>query len=108
MAAARKRAVRPVDVALKRLLELVGKGAAPARMPREASAIIAEWRAAPDADPEAVAEQLSELREQLDAGVADAEERVSDADASEPAAVKQAALTLAAMIATREAARDER
>ena len=100
----RKRPVRPVDAALKRLLELVGKGAAPARMAREASAIIAEWRAAPEADQDAVAEQLADLREQLDAGVADAEERVSDADSSEPAAVKQANLILAAMIATREAA----
>jgi len=102
--AARKRTVRPVDAALKRLLELVGKGAAPARMAREASAIIAEWRDAPDADPDAIAEQLSELREQLDAGVADAEERLSDADSSEPAVVKQAQLILASMQATREAA----
>ena len=101
--AARKRPVRPVDAALKRLLELIAKGAAPARMAREATAIIAEWRAAPEADPDAVAEQLAELREQLDAGVADAEERVSDADSSEPAAVKQAGLSLAAMLATREA-----
>lgn len=102
--AGRKRPARPVDVALKRLLELVGKGATPARMAREASAIIGEWRDMPDADQDAVAEQLAELREQLDAGVADAEERVSDVDSSEPAAVKQAALTLAAMRATREAA----
>ena len=39
----------------------------------------------------------------LATGVADAEEQVADVDSGEPAAVKQAAATLAALRATQEA-----
>jgi len=43
------------------------------------------------------------LREQIVAGMADAEEQVSYVDAGEVAAVKQASLTLAALQASRDA-----
>jgi hypothetical protein len=46
------------------------------------------------------------LREQIAAGVGDAEEQLADVDSSEPAAVRQAQATLAALVATRDAARD--
>jgi malonyl CoA-acyl carrier protein transacylase len=62
------------------------------------------FRQAPEADPAEVRDWLGELREQIVAGVENAEEQVADADTSEPAAVKQAALTLAALVATRDAA----
>ena len=94
---------RPVDAALQRLLELVAKGVQPTRMAREVEVIVAEWHGTPGADPAETRQRLDELAEQVVAGVADAEEQVSDADSSEPAAVKQAGLTLAALLATRDA-----
>jgi hypothetical protein len=84
-------------------MALVAKGVPPARMAREVEVIVGEWRGAEDADPFETKERLDELLEQIAAGVADAEEQVSDADTSEPAAVKQAGLTLAALVATRDA-----
>lgn len=104
MAARKPPRVKPVDAALRRLMELAGKGVPPGRMAREVEAIAAAWRAAPEADPAEVQEWLGELREQIVAGVENAEEQVADADTSEPAAVKQAAQTLAALVATRDAA----
>lgn len=103
MAARRQARVSPVDTALQRLLALVAKGVQPTRMGREVEVIVAEWRGTPGADPGETKDWLNELREQIVAGVADAEEQVSDADSSEPAAVKQAGLTLAALVATRDA-----
>ncbi len=104
MAARRKRPARPVDAAIARLLALAAKGVAPHRMAREVEVIVAEWQGAAEADPDETRERLDELREQIVAGVADAEEQVADVDSSEPAAVKQAGLTLAALVATRDAA----
>jgi hypothetical protein len=72
-------------------------------MAREVEVIVAEWLGHPEAEPSEVKEQLDELREQIIAGVADAEEQLSDIDASEPGAVKLAGATLAALIATRDA-----
>ncbi len=46
---------------------------------------------------------LDELREQIVTGVGDAEEQVSYVDASDPGVVKQASLTLAALVASRDA-----
>ena len=94
---------RPLEAAITRLMALVAKGVAPHRMAREVEIIAAEWTAAPDADATEVRERLDELRERIAAGVADAEEQVSDVDSSEPAAVKQAAATLAGLVATRDA-----
>jgi tryptophanase len=53
--------------------------------------------------PSEVRERLDELREQIIAGVADAEEQLSYVDASEAVAVKQAQLTLAGLVATKDA-----
>jgi hypothetical protein len=107
MAARKPRAARPVDAALKRLLALAGRGVSPSRMAREVDVIVAEWRqAAAGEDGADIKDQLDELREQLVAGVAAAEEAVSDVDASDAGAVKQAGHLLAALVATRDAAHE--
>lgn len=95
--------MRPLDAALARLLTLAGKGVPPHRMGREVEGIVAEWRAAPGSDPHEIREHLKEMHDQLTQGVADAEEQVRDTDAADAPAVKQAAITLAALTATREA-----
>jgi hypothetical protein len=95
--------VRPVEAAAQRLLALVAKGVAPHRMAREVELIVAGWAEAPEAEPGLVREQLDALRELLLAGIADAEEQVADVDPGEAGAVKQAAATLAALVATRDA-----
>lgn len=104
MAARRQPRVRPVDAAIVRLMALAAKGVQPQRMAREVEVIVAEWLRAPDADPSEAKAWLNELREQIAIGVGDAEEQVSDIDTSEPAAVRQAQATLAALVATRDAA----
>jgi len=105
MAARKQRAPRPIDAALTRLLALAAKGVPPSRMAREVELIVAEWVGAASTDERIdVRERMDELLEQLTAGVSDAEEQVASIDASEPAAVKQADLTLATLIATRDAA----
>ncbi|HYZ33419.1 MAG TPA: hypothetical protein VE684_14205 [Crenalkalicoccus sp.] len=107
MAARKPRAARPVDAALQRLLALAGRSVAPNRMPREVGAIVAEWRqGSAGEDGIELKEQLEELREQLMAGVAAAEEAVSDVDSSEAGAVKQAGHMLAGLVATRDAAQE--
>lgn len=95
--------MRPVDAAIVRLMALAAKGVQPPRMAREVEIIVAEWLRAPKADPAEVRGWLDELREQVAVGVGDAEEQLSDIDTSEPAAVKQAQGTLAALAATRDA-----
>ena len=77
-------------------------------MAREVGVIVAEWLGAPDAEAEDVRARLDELREQLAAGVSDAEEQVSYVDPDESAAVKQAGITLAALVATRDAVEEAR
>ena len=104
MAVKRARPVKPVNAALSRLLALAAKGVVPMRMAREVEGIVAEWQAVPEADPYEIRERLGEMREQLLQGVADAEEQVSDTDAADAPAVKQAGITLAALVATRDAA----
>jgi hypothetical protein len=104
MAARRQPRVRPVDAAIVRLMALAAKGVQPQRMAREVEVIVAEWLRAPEADPSEARAWLDELREQIAIGVGDAEEQLSDIDTSEPAAVKQAQATLAALVATRDAA----
>ena len=53
--------------------------------------------------PKDVRIRLDELHEQLASGVVDAEEQVSYVDPDEAAAVKQAGVTLSALVATRDA-----
>ncbi|NOG71248.1 hypothetical protein [Roseicella sp. DB1501] len=107
MAARKPRAARPVDTGLQRLLALAGRGVSPNRMAREVDAIAAEWRRGVEGeDGTDLKEQMDELREQLVAGVAAAEEAMSDVDASDAGAVKQARHMLAALTATRDAAEE--
>ncbi len=102
--AARHRAVmRPLDAALVRLQAMAARGVQPRRMAREVEVIVSEWLGLAEADPAAVRSRLDELRELLAAGVSDAEEQVSYVDPAEAAAVKQAGITLAALVATRDA-----
>ncbi|HEV7266167.1 MAG TPA: hypothetical protein VGN83_14790 [Falsiroseomonas sp.] len=96
--------MRPVDSAIVRLMALAAKGVQPPRMAREVEVIVAEWLRAPEADPSEAKAWLDELREQIAIGVGDAEEQLCDIDTSEPAAVRQAQATLAALVATRDAA----
>lgn len=103
MGARRQARVRPVDAAIVRLMALVAKGVPPHRIAREVEMIVAEWLREPDADPSDAKTWLDELREQIVAGVADAEEQVTYVDPGEAAAVKQAGLTLAALQASRDA-----
>ena len=106
--AAKRRAVRPLDAALVRLQAMAARGVQPARMAREVGLIVAEWLDAVDADPAEVRSRLDELGEQLAAGVIDAEEQVSYVDPDEAGAVKQAGITLAALVATRDAVEQAR
>jgi hypothetical protein len=86
-------------------MALAAKGVKPERMAREVEIISAEWRRTPENDPAEVMAWLDELFGQLGAAVQDAEEWLADVDRSEPAAVRQAQATLAALVATRDAAR---
>ncbi len=101
--AARKQAMRPLDAASMRLQAMAARGVQPARMAREVDLVVAEWLGAADAEPDEIRSRLDELRELLASGVIDAEEQVSYVDPDEQAAVKQAGLTLAALVATRDA-----
>lgn len=103
MAARQRAAMRPLDAALVRLQAMAARGVQPTRMAREVELIVAEWLGDPSADPDEVKVRLEELREQLASGVVDAEEQVSYVDPDEAAAVKQAGITLAALVATRDA-----
>ena len=103
MAARQRATVRPLDAALMRLQALAARGVRPSRMAREVQIIVAEWQAA-EADRSALIKaRLDDLHEQLASGVIDAEEQVSYVDRDEAGAVKQASLTLAALVATRDA-----
>jgi len=90
----------PVDAALARLAEQAGRGVQPARMAREVDAVVAGWLdPASGADPDEVAERLAVLHEQLAAGTSDAAEQLADVDSSDGAAVRQAGLVHAALVA---------
>lgn len=101
MAAKRQVVVRPLQAALLRLQALAARGVQANRMAREVEVIVGEWQAS--AEPSDMKEWLEELHEQLANGVVDAEEQVSYVDPGEAAAAKQAQLTLAALVATRDA-----
>ena len=94
----------PVDAALARLAEQAGRGVQPARMAREVDAVLAAWLdPASGADAEVVAERLAILHEQLSAGASDAAEQVADVDSGDAAAVRQARLVRAALVAALDA-----
>lgn len=103
MAARQRAAMRPLDAALVRLQALAARGVKPTRMAREVEMIVSEWLGEAGADPDEVKTRLDDLHEQLASGVVDAEEQVSYVDPDEAAAVKQAGITLAALVVTRDA-----
>jgi hypothetical protein len=103
MATQTRAGMRPVDAATVRLMELAAKGFPAHRIAREVEIIIAGWLREPDAGPLTAKSWLEEMREQIVVGVADAEEQVSYVDPEDTAAAKQAALTLAALQASRDA-----
>ena len=98
-----QRPMRPLDAALLRLQAMAARGVQPGRMAREVGVIVAEWLAVADADANEIGARLDDLHEQFAAGVIDAQEQVSYVDPDETAAVKQAEITLAALVATRDA-----
>jgi len=101
---ARKQArVGPVNAAIARLMALTAKAVPPHRIAREVEIIVTEWLGGPEVDRSDAKTWLDELREQIVAGVVDAEEQVSYVDPGEATALKQASLTLAALVATRDA-----
>ena len=91
------KAASPLAAALERLSKLSGAGTAPDRMTRATEKLLADWQADPDLAPDALAERLESLRENLAAGVADAEEQAGDVDTGDKAATRQAAATLAGL-----------
>lgn len=104
MAARKPRAVHPLGAALARLAELAAKGMPPGRMAREVDVIVAGWLGdVGPGGPTGVRERLGELRDQLSAGVSEAEEQLADVDRSEPAAVRHAGQVHAALVASRDA-----
>ncbi|NCY26826.1 MAG: hypothetical protein EBX37_18950 [Alphaproteobacteria bacterium] len=92
--------MNPVDAALVRLADQAGRGVQPARMAREVEAVLAGWLdPAGGVDAEVVAERLAVLHEQLSVGASDAAEQVADVDSSDSAAMRQAGLVHAALVA---------
>jgi hypothetical protein len=76
-------------------------------MRREVGIIAAGWLAQPEMERERVREQLATMRDELAEGLEAMQEQVSDMDPSEAAAMKQAARTLDALRATRDALTEE-
>ncbi len=104
---AAKRAPAPVPAALERLAKLSAAATGPDRMAREAQSIIAMWRAEPDLDAGDLRERLETLRDDLAAGVSDAEEQAGDVDSSDKAATRQAAATVNGLRAVYELVQSE-
>jgi hypothetical protein len=93
----------PTSAAIERLAKLAQAGTAPDRMAREVGAIVATWLADPEVDRGQVRDHVETLHEDLASGAEAAEEQAADVDQSETGAAKQAARTLAALRATRDA-----
>ena len=96
-----------LGAAMTALSKLAQAGTAPERMRREVGIIAAGWLAQPEMERERVREQLATMRDELSEGLEAMEEQVSDMDQSEAAAMKQAARTLDALRATRDALAEE-
>lgn len=93
----------PVPAALERLAKLSGTATSPDRMAREAQKIVADWQADPDLPADTLATRLEEMRENLAAGLASAEEQGGDVDGSDKAAVRQATATIQGLKAALDA-----
>jgi hypothetical protein len=96
-----------LGAAMTALSKLAQAGTASERMRREVGIIAAGWLAQPEMERERVREQLATMRDELAEGLEAMEEQVSDMDPSEAAAMKQAARTLDALRATRDALTEE-
>ncbi len=82
-----------MPAALERLAKMAAAGTAPDRMMRETDKLLGEWRD----DPASFDDRLATLRENLELGVAAAEEDLGNVDRDDKAAVKGAEGTLQAM-----------
>jgi hypothetical protein len=106
---AKKSSARPASppaahvAALTRIADLVAKGGSPARVAREAEAIIAQWVNEAVLDPEVYREYLAECCDQLGAGVEAAQEQMDGMDTSDGASLRQGHQSLAALAAARDA-----
>ncbi len=83
----------PVSAALERLAKLAAAGTAPDRMQRETNKLLDAWRD----DPATFQDRLAVLRENLESGVAAAQDGVDDADRDDKAAMRGAEATLKAL-----------
>ena len=89
--------------AMTRIADLVGRGAAPARMQREVEAIVASLLEGGEDQREAARQVLEELRDDMLAGVADTAAMLEDIEHADAASVRNADKTLAAMRAAADA-----
>ncbi|MFC7692744.1 hypothetical protein ACFQY5_27375 [Paeniroseomonas aquatica] len=89
--------------AMARIADLVGRGAAPARMQREVEAIVAGMLAGDEDRREAVKQVIEELRDDMLAGVADTAAMLEDIEHPDAASARNADKTLAAMQAAADA-----
>ena len=89
--------------AMARIVDLVGRGAAPARMQREVEAIVATLLEGGEETREAAREVIEDLRDQMLAGVADTAAMLEDIEHPDAASVRNADKTLAAMRAAADA-----
>ena len=80
---------------MKGLLDLFGRSPTPARVTAHVERLLAGWREA--LDPDAYAERLDALRENLLEGIAPAEEGAADVDPASKAEARQAAAVIASM-----------
>ena len=90
-------------VAMARIVDLVGRGAAPSRMQREVEAIVATLLEGGEEAREAAREVIEDLRDQMLAGVADTAAMLEDIEHPDAASVRNADKTLAAMRAAADA-----
>ena len=89
--------------AMARIVDLVGRGAAPARMQREVEAIVATLLEGGEETREAAREVIEDLRDQMLAGVVDTAAMLEDIEHPDAASVRNADKTLAAMQAAADA-----
>ena len=89
--------------AMTRIADLVGRGAAPARVQREVEAIVAGLLAGDEDQREAAKQVIEELRDDMLAGVADTAAMLEDIEHPDAASVRNADKTLTAMRAAADA-----
>jgi hypothetical protein len=90
-------------LALARIEALVRQGGSPERITHEVETMITAWRMEAVRQPDAVRDRLAACCDWLGAGVMSARERVEELDASDTAALRQGAQSLAGLIAARDA-----